>query len=362
MTAGSRALSLLAVLVVVALAAAAAWFVYRTPGDVLTGNGAAIPASAAQSTGASKKSVLITVDKGESATDIGDALAAAGVVRSARLFEVLVGVTGVQDSLEAGEYDFDPGLPAIEVVRRIAAGKTASREVTIPEGLRVEQVGALLQNAGVVSQQDFLAALVKSRYTMPFLAQVPGDSLEGYIFPASYEFSRQESATQVVQAMLQAFQDNVADKVQLEGQDLTMPQVITLASIVEREAAVPGDRPLIASVYLNRLRAGIPLQADPTVQFALGNAADSVTRYGYWKSELSLDDLKVESPYNTYVNQGLPPGPIANPGVAAIEAVIRPAQTNYLFFVAKPDGSDAFAETLEEHLKNVQKYDPGAAP
>jgi UPF0755 protein len=351
-----------ALLIVVALAAGAGWFVYRTPGSVLTGSGKPIPAASDQATGAGgAKSVLITVDKGESATDIGNALAAAGVVRSARLFEVLVGVTGVQDSLEAGEYDFDPGLPAIEVVRRIAAGKTASREVTIPEGLRVEQVGDLLQQANVVSASEFMAALVKSRYNVPFLAQLPDNDLEGFIFPASYEFSRSESATQVVQAMLQAFQDNVADKVQLEGQDLTLDQVVTLASIVEREAVVPSDRPLIASVYLNRLHAGIPLQADPTVQFALGDAAGSVKQYGWWKSELSLDDLKVESPYNTYVNEGLPPGPIANPGLDSIEAVIRPAQTDYLFFVATPDGHSVFAKTLEEHLKNVQKYGTGAA-
>ncbi|MBF6600814.1 MAG: endolytic transglycosylase MltG [Dehalococcoidia bacterium] len=357
MSEARRATAVLSAIIVLACAAAAGWFVYRTPGSALTGAGSVVAPKAAQD-----KSVRITVDKGESATDIGDALAAAGVVRSARLFEVLVGITGVQDSLEAGEYDFDPGLPAIEVVRRIAAGKTASREVTIPEGLRVEQVGALLQQANVVSQADFLAALVKSRYNQPFLSQLPGTDLEGFIFPAAYQFSRNETAAQVVQTMLQAFQDNVADTVQLEGQDLTLAQVVTLASIIEREAAVPADRPLIASVYLNRLRAGIPLQADPTVQFALANAAASVKQYGWWKSALTLDDLKVASPYNTYINQGLPPGPIANPGLASIEAVIRPARTNYLFFVAKPDGSDAFAETLAEHLQNVRKYQPGAAP
>ena len=144
---------------------------------------------------------------------------------------------------------------------------------------------------------------------------------------------------------------------QLEGQDLTLEQVVTLASIVEREAQKPSERPIIASVFLNRLKAGIPLQADPTVQYAVANgSAASVQQYTYWKKELTVDDLKLDSPYNTYVNAGLPPGPIANPGLASIQAVVRPATTDYLFFVAKGDGSHVFAETLEEHLRNVEKY------
>ncbi len=343
----------LAMLVVLVLAGGVGWFAYRTPGAVMGGSAPQIEAAPVAG-----RPVTITVSKGESATDIGNALAAAGVVRSSRLFEVLVGITGVQNALEAGEYQFEPGLPAIEVVRRIAEGKTASRQVTIPEGLRVEQVGELLEKNKIVSKQDFVAALVKSRYNVPFLAQVPGDDLEGFVFPASYAFSPNESATQVVQAMLQAFQDHVADKIQLEGQNLTLAEVVTLASIVEREAATPSERPVIASVYLNRLRAGIPLQADPTVQFALASDPANVAKYGYWKKALTLGDLKFASPYNTYVHGGLPPGPIANPGLASIEAVIRPAHTDYLFFVAKGDGTHVFAKTLSEHLKNVEKYQP----
>ncbi len=351
-----RIAAALAVLIVVAAAAGAGWFIYRTPGAALDRSVPAIPARESPS-----RSVLITVDKGESARDIGHALADAGVVRSSRLFEVLVGMTGVQNSLEAGEYDFDPGMPAIEVVQRIASGQTASRQVTIPEGLRVEQIGDLLEKSSVVSKSDFMGALDKARYQLPFLSQLQDDdNLEGFVFPASYEFSRSVTATQVVQELLEGFQDNVADKVQIEGQDLTLEQVVTLASIVEREAMVPQDRPLIASVYLNRLRAGIPLQADPTVQFALAADPLNVSKFGYWKKSLTLDDLQVQSPYNTYVSQGLPPGPIANPGLASIEAVIRPAQTDYLFFVAKPDGSHVFARTLEEHLQNVQKYQGGS--
>ncbi|MDP9238277.1 MAG: endolytic transglycosylase MltG [Chloroflexota bacterium] len=337
----------------VALTAGLAWFVMQTPGAVFSDeNEHRIPPF--QSSGGT---TLIIVTQGESAKAIGDNLQQKGVVRSAKLFEVLVGVTGVQNSLEAGDYEFDAGLPAIEVVKRIAEGKTASRDVLIPEGRRIEEVADLLEKAGVIGKQEFLTA-AKQQYSEPVLQQTQLASLEGFLFPATYAFNRNEKPAVVVDRMLQAFQDQVANKVQFEGQDLTLDQAITLASIVEREAVNPAERPMIASVFLNRLRIGIPLQADPTVQYAVAQSAASVAQYGYWKTELTVDDLKIDSPYNTYVHPGLPPGPIASPGLASIEAVVRPASTNFLFFVAKNDGtgSHAFAETLEEHLRNVEKY------
>jgi UPF0755 protein len=349
----TRIVAAVVAIIAVALTAGLAWFVMQTPGSVFSDeNEHRIPPFQS-----SAGTTQITVTQGESAKAIGDNLQQKGVVRSAKLFEVLVGVTGVQNSLEAGDYEFDAGLPAIEVVKRIAEGKTASRDVLIPEGRRIEEVANLLDKAGVIGKQDFLDA-AKHQYSEPFLQQTQVASLEGFLFPATYSFNRNEKATVVVDRMLQAFQDKVADKVQFEGQDLTLEQAITLASIVEREAVNPDERPMIASVFLNRLRIGIPLQADPTVQYAVAQNATSVAQYGYWKTELTVDDLKIDSPYNTYVNPGLPPGPIASPGLASIQAVVRPASTNFLFFVAKNDGtgSHAFAETLEEHLRNVEKY------
>lgn len=348
-----RVAGALAAVFAIALTVGLAWCVSKTPGSVFSDETEhAIPPYASNGSTTS-----VTVKPGESAKAIGSELERQGVVRSAKLFEVLVGVTGVQNSLEAGDYEFDPGLPAIEVVRRIAEGKTASRDVLIPEGRRLEEVGELLEKANVISKQDFLDA-VKSQYDEPFLQQANLDSLEGFVFPATYSFNRDEKPRNVVDRMLSTFQDKVADKIQLEGQDLTLAQAVTLASIVEREAVNPAERPLIASVFLNRLRLGIPLQADPTVQYAVTQSVDSVTQYGYWKKELTVDDLKLDSPYNTYGHSGLPPGPIANPGLDSIQAVVRPASTNFLFFVAKNDGtgSHAFAETLEEHLRNVEKY------
>jgi UPF0755 protein len=348
-----RIVGVVAAVFALALSAGLGWFVYQTPGSVFSEETEhTIPAPAAAGGGP----VVVTVKKGQSARAIGEDLEKKGVIRSHRLFEVLVGVTGVQNSLEAGDYEFDKGMPAIEVVHRMAEGKTASREVLVPEGRRAEEVGEILEKAGVVSKQDFLNALVKSQYNEPFLDQVKASSLDGYLFPATYQFFRAANADQVVDAMLMAFQRNVADKVQLEGQELTLDEVVTLASIVEREAATASERPLIAGVFLNRLRLGIALQADPTVQYAVAKNADSVRQYGYWKKGLTLDDLKMDSPYNTYIHPGLPPGPIANPGLDSIEAVVRPARTNYLFFVARDDGTHVFAETLEEHLRNVEKY------
>ena len=349
-----RIVALLTLVAAAALTAGAAYIIYGTPGATLDGE-QPLPAAALPP---SEQPVMVTVDAGESPADIGRALEHAGVIRSGRLFEVLVGVTGVQDSLEAGDYEFEGGMATIETVHRIAEGRTASRTVTLQEGLRVEEMGEILEKNGIVTKQQFLDALVPGLYDVPFLKQVQTSDLQGYLFPARYEFNRKTSAQIVVETLLRGFQTNVADTVQLEGQDLSFPDVITLASIVEREAVVAEERPIIASVFLNRIRAGIALQADPTVQYALTSDAASVERYGYWKRDLTLDDLKIDSAYNTYVNPGLPPGPIANPGLSSIEAVIRPAQTNYLFFVAKGDGTGehVFAETLAEHLQNVERY------
>jgi UPF0755 protein len=340
---------------VVAGVVALAWFVYGTPGaasDALSGDartGAFAPEGEPR---------LIEIEPGESAQAIGARLEDEGIIRSGRLFEVLVSLTGVGGALEAGVYEFEPGTPAVEAVDRIASGRTASRQVLFPEGLRMEEMAEILERNGVTTAAAFTAALNKAEYDFPFLDEVPSDSLQGYLFPASYEFVRDPGAPLVVETMLLGFQDNVADSLQLEGQALTLAEVVTLASIVEREAATPEERPIIASVFLNRLRLDIPLQADPTVQYALTADPANVAAHGWWKEALTFDDLRFDSPYNTYVYAGLPPGPIANPGLASMEAVVAPAQTDYLFFVARDDGTHVFAETLEEHLMNVERYQP----
>jgi UPF0755 protein len=351
-----RAMAAVFVLFAAAVIGGVGWFVYRSPDAAYDDD----PPNAVAPLETGGEPVLITVESGASAKDIGGDLAAQGVIRSGRLFEVLVGLTGVQNSLEAGDYEFERGVPAIEAVHRIAEGRTASRGIVFPEGMRIEEMGELLAARGIVTKQQFLDAIAAGGYSEPFLTQIGTTDLQGFLYPAGYEFNREADAGQIVATMLRAFQDNVAT-LPLENQTLSLYEVVTLASIVEREAVVPEERPLIAAVFLNRLRTGIPLQADPTVQFALTTAPGSVEQFGYWKKDVTFEDLEYDSPYNTYVYPGLPPGPITNPGLSSIEAVIRPATTEFLFFVAKGDGSGehVFAETLEEHLQNVAREQQG---
>ena len=350
-----RLLPLAVLFISLAVLAVIAWAIASTPAAVLNQEVPPIARPSPEST----EIALVTVLEGESAKDIGENLEKEEVIQSGPLFRIMVTLIGIEGELVAGEYEFDRGLTTLEVIGRIRRGITLPLVVTIPEGLRAEEIGLLLEEKGVVSAEDFGEALATGEYDFDFLAQRPsGLGLEGYLFPATYGFSRSATAQGVVEDMLAAFEEQVADALQrdIAASGLTLHEALTLASIVEREAALPEERPVIASVFLNRLSLGLPLQADPTVQYAVGSDPESVRRYGYWKRSLTEEDLQVNSLYNTYRVNGLPPGPIANPGVDSMRAVVRPTRTNYLFFVAKDDGSHVFAETLEEHQRNVDRY------
>lgn len=222
----------------------------------------------------------------------------------------------------------------------------------------MEQIADAASDIGIIREEFLAAASDPSLYEFEFLSELPpGATLEGYLYPARYSVGRDETAADLVTKMLQAFDENVPAGVRESASKvgLTFYEVLTLASIIEREAQVPEERPVMAQVFLSRLELGIPLEADPTVQYAVSQDAASVEEFGYWKAELTESDLANESPYNTYVNAGMPPGPIANPRLDSILAVLEPADTNYLYFVARPDGSHVFAETFEEHQQNVQE-------
>jgi UPF0755 protein len=342
-----------------ALIAGGAWVIYTSPG--------AVPARGITLDQASNDGpIYIVVEAGDTASDIGKRLEAAHIIDSAASFERLARVVGAESRLAAGEYEFLEATSVLDALTRIRDGLTAARIVTVREGLRIEEVAQLLEDRGVVSANDFLAAAnglatTGSDIDADLLASRPkAATLEGYLYPATYSFSRSVDAQQVVLTMIDALATRLTPDLRAEAQaqGLTVHQVLTLASIVEREAVLPEERPLIASVYRNRLTDGMPLQADPTVQYALTQRPGSVVEFGYWKRALTLQDLQYDSTYNTYVKSGLPPGPIDSPGIDSIIAVIRPAQTNYLFFVAKGDGSHAFAETFDEHQQNVARYQP----
>jgi UPF0755 protein len=304
------------------------------------------------------------VRPGQSAADVGKALHEQGLIRSPIVFRTVVEARGVGARIEAGEYRVSPAMTTSEIVTVLSRGAVRGGiGVTIPEGWRAEQVAQKAEALGIGRADDLIAA-VRAGGAGARLAEPPpaGQSLEGYLFPNTYELRQGADARALVETMVGEFDRQVTARMRerFRAQGLTLHQAVTLASIVEREAARQSEQPTIASVYLNRLKRDMPLQADPTVQFAVANAnpAEAVG-FGYWKKDLTRDDLRLPSPYNTYVQRGLPPGPICSPGLAALEAVANPAQTEYLFFVARGDGSHAFAKTDTEHAENVRRYQGG---
>ena len=349
---GARPLSFVLAIGLAALLGVTIWFLLGTPGSLVNEE----PPTLGLPPPTEEQIVVVEIAEGDSSGEIGRKLESAGVIQSARLFRALAALMGLEEELEAGDYEFRLAGTALTAVRRISRGEIRTSELVIREGLRLEEVAGLLANQGIVPADGFLQAL-NDEYGASFLAELPpGVGLEGFLFPATYVFPLEVTAHDVVERLLGAFDQRYGDEIQprLTPVGLSLHEVVTIAAIVEREARVPEDRPLIADVFLNRLEIGMRLEADPTVQYALGNDPASVQEYGYWKRALRTADLDVPSPYNTYVNGGLPPGPIANPGLASILAVLEPADTNYLFFVACSDGSHAFAETFAEHNRNIR--------
>ena len=280
--------------------------------------------------------------------DVGARLQHEGVIRSAFAFEVGIHRWGLAGKLQAGYYRLAPTMSAREIAEVIASGKQATEKVTFPEGFTIKQMAERLDKTGLCSEQDFLAAAVPTNASdvpLPTGNSLSAQSVEGYLFPATYVFEYGTEPAALVRQMAEAFRSRVIEGMagDLARSHYMLHEVVTVASMIEREARVERDRPLIASVIYNRLRKGMPLQIDATVLYALGEHKERVT----------LKDLEVDSPFNTYDRKGLPPHPICNPGEASIHAALRPARTDYLFYVAKPNGSHVFTRTYEEHLKAI---------
>jgi len=317
--------------------------------------------------------VRFVVEPGTPARSIGKNLVAAGLIGDDLLFEAYVRVNGLASQLEAGTFILAPSMTMAEIVEALQEAEATSVTITIPEGWRLEQVVEYLDEAEIFAETDGaleqyraqvtggdLSGLDPTRY--PFLQERPaGSSLEGYLFPDTYEIPAVAPvAADVLGRQLDTFAARVIpayeEAVQAGTTSYDLYTVLTLASIVEREAVVPEERPDIAAVYLNRLATGMRLEADPTVQYAMGYQEDSGQ---WWKTPVFLEEYSsVISPYNTYLNDGLPPGPIASPGLSSIQAVLAPAEHDYVYFVAIPDGTGrhVFATTFEEHAANVQTY------
>jgi len=292
---------------------------------------------------------FVEIPQGAGSMAIATRLADAGVVRDVNSFRLALWLTGAGRRLQAGEYRFDHALSARQVADKIARGDVYVRPITFPEGLTVKQMAALYESKGFGPAQEFIDAAKNGALVS---AVDPGaKDLEGYLFPDTYKLPRHATAEQLVARMVAGFMKTLTPDLidKAEGRGLTVRQFVTLASIVEKETGTPEERRLVAAVYANRLKIGMGLQCDPTVIYALERA-------GRYDGNLTRDNLQFDSPYNTYRYAGLPPGPIASPGRASLEAAASPADVAYLYFVSKNDGSHAFAATLDEHNRNVQQY------
>lgn len=304
-------------------------------------------------------SLSFEVRRGEDAGSLAQRLADRGVTRNPLLLRLLLRYYGADRDIRAGSYTLPAGTTHRQLIEALKVGQVELVRVTIPEGWRAEEVADELQRAGISPREDFLRLVMSpSGRRAPLLDTTPA-TLEGFLFPDTYLVPLAYGSERFLDLMLANFENQV--KTAISGPELPIGELsaydrLIVASIVEREARVQEEQPVIASTFLNRIRDEMPLAADPTVQYSLKPAGGKPEAYGYWKREVTLEELKTESPYNTYLVRGLPPTPIANPGLAAIRAAFHPLPSPYRYFVAKPDGSHAFATTFDEHRYNMFLY------
>lgn len=292
---------------------------------------------------------FVTIRQGAGSAEIGRRLADAQIVTNDRIFRVALWWTGEGRNLKAGEYRFDRALTPLEVIDVLVRGAVYSRRMTFPEGLTIVEMAKLYESQDFGQARDF----VRAANNVERIGDLDPDArdLEGYLFPETYALPRGTPASKLIEAMVDRFRAVYNDKmrVRAEVQGLTTRQVVTLASLIEKETGKPDERPLVGAVYRNRLKIGMPMQADPTIVYALEKAH----RYD---GNIRRNDLGLDSPYNTYRFPGLPPGPIASPGKASLDAALLPADVPYLYFVSRNDGSHLFAKSLAEHNTNVRKF------
>ncbi len=288
---------------------------------------------------------VFVVRHGASLKQVALELQEKGFINNRYLFMLWGKLLGYSKKIKSGEYRISSAMPPVNILAVLAKGAIITHTVTIPEGYTMRQIAKLLDQKGIVPAQEFLRVCNDPKVVASY--GIKGKSLEGYLYPDSYQFSRGLSAKKVVDVMLHRFKEMVAsymDRIKEKG--MTLHEVVTLASIVEKETGLSRERPLIASVFLNRLKRGMRLESDPTVIYGIKNFNGNLTR----------KDLVRRTPYNTYIIRGLPPGPIANPGIESIHAVLYPAESSYLYFVSKNDGSHYFSSSLTEHNRAVARF------
>lgn len=294
---------------------------------------------------------VVHIPEGSSVEQITGILHEEALIRDERAFKLMLRLEGLGEKLQAGHYELSPSMTAVEIAEHVASGKVALQRITIPEGLRLTQIAERVERAELAGAEEFEAVAVAASVAEHTQMPLPDGSLEGYLFPETYDFRYDAGAEAIVRRMVRELEKRLHEphREEIEARGLSLHEIITLASLVEREARLDAERELIAGVIQNRLDRDMRLQIDATVQYALPEH----------KERLLYEDLRVDSPYNTYRHHGLPPGPIASPGLPSLMAALRPARTDALFYVARPDGSHVFTPTYEEHLRAIQRIRGG---
>lgn len=296
--------------------------------------------------GSGKTVVIVDVAEGSSLSRIADDLARSHVVTNARLFAFYARLKGAQSRLKAGAYQLTDAMPPAEILRKMLNGEVFVERFAVPEGYSIYQLAELLESRRMFSKDSFLAAC-RDKELLKEL-NIRANSVEGYLYPSTYDVPKKMSAEDLIRLMVKNFARVYAERFEarVNASGMKRGEILTLASMIEKEARQPSERPLISSVFHNRLTKGMRLQSDPTAIYG-------VRAFG---GKVAKQDVLRGSPYNTYLIHGLPPGPIGNPSAEAIEAALNPAQTDYLYFVARQDGSHLFTRSLDEHNKGVNKY------
>ena len=286
----------------------------------------------------------IEIRRGDTFAAVARELGEKGVVSHPRLFAFWARLRGLDTRVHRGLYRFEGAVSPRSVLDGLVRGRTVVYKVTIPEGFTVRQIGRVLESKGLAMPEKFAAAVADPS----LLASLGADSVEGYLFPTTYLFRALATEEEIVKTMFAEFKDRFTPALQARARELglTRHELVTLASIIEKEGGPAAEMPLVSAVFHNRLKRGMRLQSDPTVIYGLEDFNGNLTR----------KDLRSPGPYNTYTIRGLPPGPIANPGLVALKAALHPAEVDYLYFVSRNDGSHHFSESLREHNAAVRKY------
>lgn len=288
---------------------------------------------------------VITIREGMSLKEVASALKGNGIITNKDLFMLWTRLLGNSRKIKAGEYLLNSGMAPVRIIEILTRGIIITYPVTVPEGFSIEQIGDILAANGLADKKLFVSLAHEPGVIKKY--GISGPSLEGFLYPDTYQFGKGLPPSLIIDVMVKRFWEIIGPYMdRIKDLKMTVEEVITLASIVEKETGTAEEMPLIASVFLNRLRNGMRMESDPTVIYGMNDFTGNLTR----------KDLLESTPYNTYVIRGLPPGPISNPGLASIKAVLYPAETDYLYFVSKNDGTHYFSSSIEEHNRAVWKY------